>query len=337
MRNRKIRGEGAESFRINQYLHELLAVTSSSFVGVVYGIVTFRYTANQFDAITYGLFISVILASFILLLQQVRTIPQIQDLSQQIQLYQHELKRLTDILSIDGNRTHSLRTHLASLKPFLKIVGSEVLTDYMQSLQRAEHGLSIEGSFWALRSYEKFWRFLVAEQKKIGNDPQKCLIARITHTNDVNLWLPDKETISQSLLIHQREFIKAGGKIVRILVGPTQNINEPDAQAYKQAKKLMEEGGIEVKYIPKQGADYSYDFAWIAEAGYVVKWYSGAGGQALYKCEILDKVDETIVEMWRALADRARNEDSSISSIPDARELDRYEEEYNNLYNEIAD
>jgi hypothetical protein len=316
---------GSSWLGLERYLPEILAIFISALVGVCYGLMTLQFTDDQFDALTYGLFVSVILSCLTLLIQQVRRVPRIQDLLQRIQLQQTELKRLIDILSSDGDRVHELRTHLSFLKGAIKVVGFDVLDGYIESIKKTEHGFAIEGAFWALRSYEKLWRFIVAEQKRIGNDSDKCLIARITHTNDVNLWIPEKEMRSRVLLRYQREFIEAGGKIVRILIGSAKTIDDPEAEVYRQAKKLMEEQGIEVKYIPKMGEDYSYDFLWIANKGYVVKWYSGVGGQALDKCEILDQVDETIIDMWRSLADRAEHEDSPITSIPKGRTIE-YEE-----------
>jgi len=312
---------------LERYLPEILAIFISSIAGLCYGLVTLHFTENQFDSITYGLFISVILSCLTLLIQQVRRVPRIQDILQRIQLQQAELKRLIDVLSLDGNRVHELRTHLSFLNGAIKAVGSDILDGYLESIKKTEHGFAVDGSFWALKSYEKLWRFLVAEQKKIGSDPDKCLIARITHTNDINLWIPEKEMRSRALLRYQKEFIEAGGKVVRILIGSAKDIRDLEAEGYRHAKRLMEESGIEVKYIPKMGEDYSYDFLWVSNRGYVVKWYSGVGGQALDKCEILDQVDETIIDMWRSLADRAEHEDSKIWSIPPGRAIDQYEDE----------
>lgn len=311
--------------------HQLERVTAiiSLLVGAVYALLSFYIGGSTkdaaFTALTYGIFISIISSTLILLIEQVRTVPRIKDILQQVQEQQADQKKLLDMLSTDSNRVHELRTHLSSLSPLVKGLGMKVLEDYLESLRTIEDGFLIEGSYWSLKAYESFWQFLVREQNKVGDDEERCLIARITHTNDINIWNPENEMKARLLLLHQEAFIKAGGKIVRILIGTPSNLNDRGAEGYRKAKELMEAKNIEVKYIASKGEDYSYDFAWVENSKYVVKWYSGVGGQALDKCEIFDSVDENVRDMWRTLADRAQKEDSAIESIPASRHMDRYD------------
>jgi hypothetical protein len=322
------------------YSYELITFTVSSFIGLGYSLATFHYTDNQnkqFAAITYGLFLAILSWSIALLLPQIRTVPKVKELLQQIQLYQNELENLTNILSQDGTKMTKLRTHLATRSPFMKSVGNTVFDLYVKQIQATDFGFSLEGEHLSLKGYEKFWNSLVISQMKAGTSDSTRLIARITHANDISIWL-EAETISNTILMHQENFINSGGIIIRILVGPYENIDVPEAHNYRKVKERMEAINIHVAYVCSMNVSYSYDFAWIDHPeggvpGYVVKWYSGAGGQALDKCEILDEVDENIRDVWISLAHKVHMSTTTQripgvhpfgDIIPESRHLENY-------------
>ena len=237
-----------------------------------------------------------------------------------IQLVDNKSKSLSLSLVTDKDRFHQLRAHLSSLKSDISVLGTDILGNYLKSIQAVNDGFAIKGSSWSLRAYEKFWKLLVSRQRKFGVDAESCLIARITHVNNIELLDVTASPCSRLILVHQKEFIAAGGVITRILIGPYPNLEDPSAQSYRRIRDQMESVGIEVKYIQKeQGEEYSYDFAWVDNLNYVVKLYSDVGGRSLDKCEILDKVDESIKQIWMFVSDRAQKEDSFIESIPSSR------------------
>jgi hypothetical protein len=318
-----------------KYAQELTITVVSTLLGVIYGFVTSKQPgSSDFDSITYGFFTSLLLATFGLLFQQIKTVPKIEHLLQEVKTYEQDLQRLADTLSADGDRLSKLRTHLASRSPFMKLVGQHILGIYTKQIQTTDFGFTLESEHWALKGYEKFWQHLVEEQQRQGNDDGKRLIARITHANNIKIWL-DEEFLSSTLLMHQGAFVRAGGIIIRILVGPYKNLEDPEAKYYLEAKKRMSEYGIVTKYVSSLNINYSYDFAWIDNpssptSGDIVKWYSGAGGQMIDKCEFLDELEEGIRDTWIALAYRvtksetADDKEAITQVLPQSRQLENY-------------
>ena len=228
-----------------------------------------------------------------------------------------KLTSLSNSIKEDHQQLADIRKYLSRKSPMIYHIGSQIITNYLNDIKLEDNGFGVEGEYWALKCYRTFWEYLLAEQQKRQRSVQPPMIARITHSSDIRLWMKDREARAEELLILQQEFVKANGIIVRILIGPDKVMSGE----YQDVKRQMEKVGIEVKYIAaKTNDDRSYDFLWLNDENYVLLWYTGVG-PFLSKCVITDSPDPDIGSRWRVLATRAEKEDSKIFKIPEERSI----------------
>jgi hypothetical protein len=198
--------------------------------------------------------------------------------------------------------------------------------DYTQKFQTNDHGYEVYGEDWSLSAYSRVWERLVEEQKQLQSHGNKdMLIARVTHSNDIDIWNANGagRSRAEGLLSLQRDFIRHGGVIVRLLLYRASD----SLDKYHHVKDAMESIGIETRLCELDSTDDApFDFLWATsnEASEnqhcVVKWYPVAGGLRLAKCEITDLADEDVRRIWRHFAIRSENIEGNFESIPHDRQ-----------------
>lgn len=228
------------------------------------------------------------------------------------------LKKIEDLGS--DHKVNEVNNRLASLNGMAKVFGSKVYYNYLRNFRLVDNGFAVEGEQFALSSYAEFWRQLNEEQNIRNALKKPCLIARITHSNEIQIWDPNMEPKAYkqaklSLYNSQKEFVKNGGIIVRVLIGREK---APNAN-YKSIIEKMSEIGIEVKYFDETVYNVpDYDFLYLADEGIVLKWYA-ALGQNLTGFEVTDAVEDEVKEVWETIYNLLRDGGDPITSIPPER------------------
>lgn len=218
-------------------------------------------------------------------------------------------------LSIDKKRVSEIEGHLFGREDLVRDFGFKIWNDYLNGFQITEGGLYLEGEELSIKTAIKLWRMLSLKQLL---NPDKKIIARITHSNDISIWLPEENDASNDLYIFQQQFVKNGGVIVRFLIGPSKQPSE----RYLRAMRKMEEIGIEVRYFYIQEVgEKDFDFLYLHDEKLVLKWYSGIQGNNLSGCFISDKQEEEIINRWATLFYKAKNDGNPITKIPPQREF----------------
>lgn len=223
--------------------------------------------------------------------------------------------RFVKNLATDKKRVSEIEGHLFGRENMVRDFGFKIWNDYLNAFEITEGGISLEGEELSVKTAVKLWRLLSSKQM---SNTDKPIIARITHSNDISIWLPEEKEAGNELYIFQQQFVANGGIIVRFLIGPTK---EPD-ERYRRAMKRMEDIGIEVRYFYIQEVgEKDFDFLYLHDEQFVLKWYSGIQGKNLVGCFISDKQEEEIINRWAALFLKAKNEGKPITKIPIEREF----------------
>lgn len=218
-------------------------------------------------------------------------------------------------LVTDKKRVSEIEGHLYAREDMVRDFGIKIWTDYLNAFEITEGGIYLEGQELSIKTAIKLWRMLSLKQIL---RPDRPIIARITHSNDISIWLPEEIESSNELYIFQQQFVANGGVIVRFLIGPTK---EPD-ERYQRAIKRMEDIGIEVRYFYiHEVGEKDFDFLYLHDEQLVLKWYSGIQGKKLAGCFISDKQEEEIINRWAALFLKAKNDGRPITKIPPEREF----------------
>jgi hypothetical protein len=227
----------------------------------------------------------------------------------------------------DLMRSLHLKKSLADLSGLKQIreLAEETLDEHLEGFSTEPGGLVVRGEVLSLRVYKQFWVRLVELQKqqreKYGDSDEHRLIARVTHSNDIRIWDPDHSDSARRLLSLQRAFVDAGGRIVRLLVHKDFGGNGDLRKQYEKVQKLMEEHRIEARLL-HHPHDYGFDLIWVDPVGLVVKWYSGASGQRVEKCEVLEYVGRDVREQWESLGVATEALNGRIKNIPASRQFE---------------
>jgi hypothetical protein len=237
------------------------------------------------------------------------------------------LNRLQQLEGALAPANANLDRSWAAVYPLVRNAGKASYKDYSQKFQTTDHGYEVSGEDWSLSAYARVWERLVETQKQIEADgSNRVLIARVTHSNDIEIWNangPFGRSRAEGMLSLQRDFIKHGGIIVRLLLyRPGESI-----ETYTQVKEAMEEIGIETRLCELDLTDEAeFDFLWATTAEdsenqhCVVKWFPVIGGRRLARCEITDLADEDVRRLWRHFAIRSEGKEGSFRNIPKDRQ-----------------
>lgn len=316
---------------IKKYINTI-EILGTPFIGIVFFLISRDSDLNPAESAIYGIFAAML---FFCMCKLVK-IDELQVLNNEkkekvdnaicgLASQSEELKKISEFIhKIEERNLIQFSQHLDSLESdIVKLTGQDFLEEHIRVLGIKPNGFALGEENSALKSYTFFWKRLVERQKGIGNKEADKLIARITHSNDIDIWNVEGSNNEEAkeLLDLQGQFIKSGGIIVRILLGKAEEMNSD----YIQVADRMKEKGIEVKYLCVN-KDLDYDFLWVNggnkdQENFVVKWFSGAGGRKLSSCEILGFVERTIKNKWGKFDTRLSEMNKQIESIPDSRKL----------------
>lgn len=284
----------------------LLSIVVSTF----YSILTYKYGTGEnagLDAITNGILLSVLLACLGFLLDLTYSHSSAQGVLQGI-IHLVDNRKVLDAIKDNKARLVKIENQMSGDQQGLDIgrrisgfpeviqeTAERTFNNYLYNFRLLEDGFEVAGEDWSLRSYYFFWECLLEEQVKRrgGNDG---LVVRITHSNSIRIWLSENKNDDVSnLLTLQQSFYDAGGRIARVFIG---NSPEPNDD-YKRVLERMRNSKMDAFYLKPEVLSMRYDFLWVSDLDYVVKWYSGAGGESLGACEIL-KVQEPAARELRS-------------------------------------
>ncbi len=297
----------------------IIIVLVSIVLSIFYTLLSLFLKAEIFAAISYGIILSVLLSSLGILfdltysLNSVRTVAhklasstENRTVSNAVEAIQRKLGTIDRRLS--GDQQGSNQEKLISDFPdVIKEAAERTYNDYLSNFRTLDDGFKVEGEDWALRSYYFFWECLLEEQKK-RKDSGENLVIRITHSNSIRIWLIEHPNPDVSkLLTLQKTFCDEGGRIARVFLGSETKANHD----YERVLKRMRASKLDAFYLKPVSHNLSYDFLWVSGFNFVVKWYSGAGGETLGSCDIL-KVQESEARelrskwasIWRQLAEQ---------------------------------
>lgn len=291
----------------------------SVLAGFIFGIVLLQFTGMDDTPVTIalGIIFAFVVDTFII----TSAIPEnhhsslemsnnnqreIQEINKKLNNTESIIKRLV----IDRKRIDEIVGHLLGRKDFVRDIGFKVWSDYLNDFQITERGLYLPGEELSLNTAIKFWRTLSIKQ---AQNKEKPIVVRITHSNDISIWLPDENPISNDLYTFQKQFTQNGGIIVRFLIGHTKKADE----RYESAMQFMKENGIDVRYFSaEEVGEKDFDFLYLRNESFVLKWYSGAKGGKIAGCFISDKAEEELINRWATLYYRAGIKGEPITSIP---------------------
>lgn len=253
-------------------------------------------------------------------------------------------RRLIGNLSKDKKNIERIRLSLSRKNAYVERIGNTYLDQIFPSISTSKKDFAVKGEVASLDLYVILWKEIVILQKKIANQclnidgslnheefEKKKLIVRAIHSNDIRLLDTEYTPQANELLEQQVNFVENGGVIIRLLTSHDQEIPEN----YKSTQKKMIANEIDARFVTYYGSgktDHDYDFAWITNNEFgnfqsklsvniVAKWYSGAGGRMLRKCEIHDGLEKEVYTLWDTLATRSEKDNGAFKKIPSFRKL----------------
>ncbi|MEM6737140.1 MAG: hypothetical protein AAF620_13840 [Bacteroidota bacterium] len=250
-------------------------------------------------------------------------IPNVQKLQEDIKREIDSTERLLLALKEEETVIKDIFNRINQRNSILKDFSINLIGTYLKGFSNTSYGIELTGEYWALRTYMEFWDFLVKVQIEKEARGRDCVIARCTHSNDISIWKESDKAykeFSYDLYRLQREFIKHGGKIVRVFIGEDDAANDD----YQEVMKRMEQMGIETKYLSQdETVERSFDFMYMPDEELAMKWITGARGRRLAKCIIEARVDLEVKSAWNSLWDKLIEKGDKIESIPEYREHDK--------------
>jgi hypothetical protein len=301
---------------------EALSVALGLLAGLGYALLSAQLDPSALTTTTNGVVVSLLVTLCALAVQLIRRVRFVET---EVGSATRALEDLDERMSnedADRKAIRSVRRRLNRLKGSLAELGNLTLTDYASGFQATDNGWSVIGENHALDVYTAVWDDLVTRQREIGDDDERKIIARVTHSNAIDLWTGDRVPHTQELLALQRAFVEAGGMVIRIFLGPDDDPNEE----YQRAMTAMDELGIDVRYArrmnssnPRTGHN---DFLYLHDDEYTVTWESDVGGGPIYRTQLIQGPNEDVRKRWNRLWHQAKGfgQTWGQTSIPDGRQ-----------------
>jgi len=192
--------------------------------------------------------------------------------------------------------------------PHIKNFGKKIIEEYERSIDHVEHGFSLNGENLVLKSYISFWEHLLSEQKKISKEDKNYsgIKANIVHSCSFKIWT--NHQFKNELLRIQKQFVDAGGKIIRILC---ENREKPSEEC-EASMMALQEHNIDIRYynigLNKTNHKFITDFLYVEKLGLTVKWeaidrINGDIGKASY----ISYIDKTLMKTWSDIFNASNN------------------------------
>lgn len=297
------------------YNLEIISLACSALLAFIY---TFITNIQVKDDIIFGL----LLAIFILVIFRLPILPILETSAERTDKKMRDFgEDLKDAIS--DHKVYQITHHISQLNPITKDVAQGVFRNYLERFSLERKGFSVKGEQFALNSYVLFWEKLCVEQRKNRAEGIPDIIARITHSNQIEIWC-DKvngehySSVTHSLYALQKEFIKTGGVIARILIGKENVPNEK----YKEAMEKMKSIGVDVKYLPRNSFEVQdYDFLFLHREQLMLTWQADRNNIKLAGFAIQDTIPIEVIRDWKKLYDALEEKNDAINAIPKDREF----------------
>jgi len=241
--------------------------------------------------------------------------------------YVKEKLSITDKLyNLLSNRQNSIQQLLYTVNrtnPFVGKYFTHATEKYFDNFRARDENFIIQGEYQCLIQYIVFWEYIVEEQKmiKLNKNNKKPILVRIVHSNSIDIWTNEDNqyrVFTIELLKLQKQFSDNGGKIVRILLGP----EEKPTTKYTETIKLMEQYGIEAKYLPiSEYSNKRFDYALLYDERLILKWFSDQIGDGLGEMIIQSDLERKVLTSWAELYYKLQEKGDPITSIPPDREF----------------
>ncbi len=215
-------------------------------------------------------------------------------------------------------------SHLRDSHPILQRLALQTLSSQMENMHPSSRGFRIVGRNWAMYANASFWKSLSEYLTRYKNSPAKgetrheaFTYSQVIHSSGPSIWMG---SAAMGSLKAQQMYIRAGGKIDRILVGPyrpdeiraglqqylarrnaasvssTAITEKGETEQYGQIIWLMRDHGIHVHYATRERDDLSHDFALtMTENGryLIMTWNYQSGHSEIEECTFIEtKVPE---------------------------------------------
>jgi hypothetical protein len=182
--------------------------------------------------------------------------------------------------------------------PNLRECANAVFTTIEDNITSYENGFEVTGSELALFSYLDFWGYLKKEQERRNNTSQKPLFVALIHSCDFKIWT--KHALSDDLLQAQKQFISAGGNMLRILCSDTPKPQGDCLSAFQ----AMQDYGIPVAYYYKStGAGDFQDFAFAEELNIALEWVPFGATGTLKEAKYYGEIKSNFKSKWKIMQD----------------------------------
>lgn len=230
------------------------------------------------------------------------------------------------IVKGQNRKIRDLMAHAARSKPFSNGYYRAVMDLYHKNFSIKKNGFHVDNEYLSLIVFAQFWEYLLKAQKSYKDGENrygisKNIIARVVHSNSIEIWTNDNDKYREFTDLYlrlQKDFIAAGGTVVRVLIGREATANEE----YQKTMKLMDDNGIEVKYLQrKKQRRINNDFVLLYDLELTLQWFSDNFGDTLSGTLINDSIDEKALKLWDSFYEELKAKDDPITSIHDDRQI----------------
>jgi hypothetical protein len=222
-------------------------------------------------------------------------------------------------------REVEVKASLLNRGELTRSAGSAIIQQYSDGIKQTDYGFQVSAKDWAFVCIREFWNLLKVKQKS-SRANNESLEVNVTHSAAIELWEGGK-SVTDETLGAQSEFVRDGGKIRRVFIGRDP---KPDSRYLRVMSRMKKDHNIDVFYVSldKVRLDLKCDFMWVKGFDVVMKWYTGQGG-TVHTCELVDKVENDVRELWNAI-DPSNGIAKSLDEIE--KQPDPYEGDYHGYH-----
>lgn len=195
---------------------------------------------------------------------------------------------------------------------FCKGFYKKVLDEYYKSFKILNDGFHVDDEYLSLSFYTTFWEYLLCLQEK---SPNEKLIARVIHSNNIQIWQENDikyKIYSSQLLQLQKDFLAAGGLIIRIFIGSD---IEP-SPSYQSVMNNMESIGVRTDYLNDAKYTLKYDFVALFKENFTLQWFSSQNSNDIVGSLVKNSVDSEVLDMWHRIYEGSIKKSTKKNLIP---------------------
>lgn len=238
---------------------------------------------------------------------------------------------------------------LSEKSELVSVISKEAMAKFIDEFKifEAEDTVKFTGEGPAIAAYTKFWESLRISQEHKKNAVNQ-VIARITHSNSIDIWLDEGLLQGEALLSvrrHERKFVVAKGTVFRILVRLPSEAHEYPLEKYLEAANRMKSRGI-IPAIIDVGTsnsivadDAGYDFITAdgLEERISLRWLSSGSARYIGGCLVSSsaKIREDHEAIWDEYIEylKTSSYDEKSETISNVKKMnENFISEYSKLF-----